>query len=133
MKKEAEKQEKEKQRILAREASQSKPAAANKWREKDVKMLYDRGRDRYLQLAKLRFNVVKVDPSIKMKKKLEKIQKQKSMEQRQAEKKRKQKADEKRQEYARALALSALLKEGRGGLRSRGSKEDNAPADEGLF
>ena len=73
LKKEAEKQEKEKQKILAREASLSKPVPANRWKDKEVKVLYDRVRDRYLQLAKLRFNVVKVDPSIKMKKQLEKI------------------------------------------------------------
>ena len=63
--------------------------AVNRWRDKDVKLLYDRVRDRYLQLAKLRFNVVKVDPGIKMKRQLEKMQKKKSLREKQAERKRK--------------------------------------------
>ena len=81
LQKEAEKQEKERQKLLAKEqaAATLKPPPVNKWREKDKKVLYDRVRDRYLQLLKLRFNVIKVDPMIKIKKKQERLQKKKEI------------------------------------------------------
>ena len=40
-----------------------------KWRDKDKKLLFERVRDRFLQLMKLRVNVLRVDPMIKIKKK----------------------------------------------------------------
>ena len=77
--------------MLAKEqaAAVVKPAPVNKWREKDKKILYDRVRDRYLQLLKLRFNILKVDPMIKIKKKQERLQKKKENQLKQVEKKRK--------------------------------------------
>ena len=66
-----------------------KPIAVNKWREKDKKILYDRVRDRYLQLVKLRFNLLRVDPMIKIKKRQERMQKKKENQMKQVEKKRK--------------------------------------------
>ena len=118
--KEAEKQEKERLKMLAKEQATvvAKPLPVNKWREKDKKILYDRVRDRYLQLLKLRFNVIKVDPMIKIKKKQERLQKKKESQQKQVEKKRKQKLAEKQHEFAKAVARMALLSQ-REGLRSR--------------
>ena len=66
-----------------------KPIPVNKWREKDKKILYDRVRDRYLQLVKLRFNLLRVDPMIKIKKRQERMQKKKENQMKQVEKKRK--------------------------------------------
>lgn len=37
-----------------------------KWREKDKQLLYERVRERYLQLIRLRINVINVEPMRKM-------------------------------------------------------------------
>ena len=60
-------------------------------------------------MLKLRFNVIKVDPMIKIKKKQERLQKKKEIQQKQVEKKRKQKLAEKQHEFAKAVARMALL------------------------
>ena len=42
-----------------------------RWKDKDRKILFERVRDKYLLLFKLRVNILKVDPMIKIKKKQE--------------------------------------------------------------
>ncbi len=33
-----------------------------RWKERDKKMLFERVRDRYLEIRKLRFNILRIDP-----------------------------------------------------------------------
>ena len=54
-------------------------------------MLFERIRDRFLQLMKLRINVQRVDPMIKIKKRQEILAKKNEKEQRRIEKKRREK------------------------------------------
>ena len=62
-----------------------------KWRDKDKKILFERVRERFLQLMKLRVNVLRVDPMIKIKKRQEIMAKKNEKEQRRIEKKRREK------------------------------------------
>ncbi len=39
-----------------------------KWREKDKRMLFERVKEKYLQLRKMRVNIIRVDPYKKYKK-----------------------------------------------------------------
>ena len=41
---------------------------APRWKDKDKKLLFERVKERFLQLFKLRVNVVRVDPMVKIKK-----------------------------------------------------------------
>lgn len=67
------------------------PPAVIRWRDKDRKVLFERIRDRFLQLMKLRINVQRVDPMIKIKKRQEILAKKNEKEQRRIEKKRREK------------------------------------------
>ena len=60
---------------------------APKWKDKDKKFLFERVRDRFLQLFKLRVNVLRVDPMVKIKKRQEMLQKKNEKELRKKEKK----------------------------------------------
>ena len=66
-----------------------------KWTKTDVNRLYERVRDKFIALAKLRLNLILVDPMIKIKKKQELMQKKNEKEIRRNEKKRKDKEQKK--------------------------------------
>lgn len=66
-----------------------------KWSSKDIKTLYERVRDKFLQIFKLRVNVLRVDPMIKIKKKQDMILKKNEKEVRRVEKKRREKQNKK--------------------------------------
>lgn len=66
-----------------------------KWREKDKQMLYQRIRERYLQLIKLRINLINVEPLRKLQIKQQRLSKRKDVEQRAQEKKRNLKLQQK--------------------------------------
>ena len=66
--KEREKLERERQKLLAKENSVDQPKVqAKRWREKDKRYLYDRINERYIQMIRLRLNVIQVDPLRKIK------------------------------------------------------------------
>jgi len=66
-----------------------------KWREKDKKVLFERVRCRFIQLVKLRVNVLYVDPMVKIKKRQEMMAKKNEKELRRVEKKRREKQNQK--------------------------------------
>lgn len=86
-----------------------------KWKDRDKKLLFERVREKYLLLVKLRLNVQFVNPMVKIMKKQEKLLKRRETEMRKIERRRNEKLIQK---DARALAKKALLREG---LRSRSS------------
>ena len=118
--KKAEKQAKEKQQRVqpAPRVVEPAPPAVVKWRDKDRKVLFERIRDRFLQLMKLRVNVQRVDPMIKIKKKQEILAKKNEKEQRRIDKKRR----EKQLRKTASQQVKYLPQSGqRSGLRSRQS------------
>ena len=64
---------------------------APKWKEKDKKVLYEKVREKFIQLIKLKLNVIRVDPMVKIKKKQEKLLKKKESEIKRVERRRKEK------------------------------------------
>ena len=69
--KERNKLERERQKLLHKESSFSEQPkqVVKKWREKDKRFLYDRVKERYVQMIRLRLNVILVDPMHKIKQK----------------------------------------------------------------
>lgn len=65
------------------------------WTKKDTKVLFERIKDKFIALIKLRLNVILVDPMVKIKKKQDLIQKKNEKELRRNEKKRKDKENKK--------------------------------------
>lgn len=84
-----------------------------KWREKDKQLLYERIRERYLQLIKLRINIVNVEPMRKVMMMQERLSKKRDNQQRLEEKKRSRKLLQKRKEEAKAQT-----RQGAAGLRT---------------
>ena len=89
-----------------------------RWKDKDRRELFERVKNKFVQLVKLRVNVVCVDPMIKIKKRQELLQKKNEKEQRKIEKKRKEKEIRKMQT---AIVKKTLTQGQRAGLRSRSS------------
>ena len=94
---------------------------APRWKDKDKKLLFERVKDRFLQLFKLRVNVVRVDPMVKIKKKQEVDRKKTEKEKKRNEKKQKEKMEDRNKQMARYIARKILLGGQRSGLRSRSS------------
>jgi hypothetical protein len=90
-----------------------------KWREKDKQMLYQRIRERYLQLIKLRINLINVEPLRKLQIKQQRLSKRKDVEQRAQEKKRNLKLQQKQRDEAKAMA-------GKTGLRTLRTRQSGA-------
>ena len=88
---------------------------AVKWRDKDRKVLFERVRDKFLQLFRLRVNVLRVDPMVKIKKKQEILAKKNEKEMRRIEKKRR----EKHQKKLAVMIAKKISSGNRSGLRSR--------------
>ena len=86
------KREEQLQQKPAAVASKPEPVVVPiKWKDKDKKILFERVRDRYLQLFKLRVNVLRVDPMVKIMKKQSMLEKKNQKEMRKIEKMRKEK------------------------------------------
>ena len=84
-----------------------------------------------MQLFKLRINVVRVDPMVKIKKQQEQMQKKKEKEMRKKEKKMKEKLEDRNRQVAKMIARKILLGGGqRSGLRSRSCYLDAPNAGE---
>lgn len=94
-----------------------------KWREKDKQMLYQRIRERYLQLIKLRINLINVEPLRKLQIKQQRLSKRKDVEQRAQEKKRNLKLQQKQRDEAKAMASKTGLRTLR--TRQSGAGEEN--------
>lgn len=75
--KEREKLERERQKLMQKESSISEQpkSVVKKWREKDKRFLYDRVKERYLQMIRLRLNVILLDPMRKIKIKQDRLSK----------------------------------------------------------
>ena len=60
--------EKERKKQLAKERqlAEQQKVTVKKWREKDKQLLYERVREMYLQLIRLRINIVSIDPMRKV-------------------------------------------------------------------
>ena len=60
--------EKERRKQLAKERqlAEQQKVTVKKWREKDKQLLYERVREMYLQLIRLRINIVSIDPMRKV-------------------------------------------------------------------
>jgi hypothetical protein len=60
--------EKERRKQLAKERqlAEKQKVTVKKWREKDKQLLYERVREMYLQLIRLRINIVSIDPMRKV-------------------------------------------------------------------
>lgn len=93
LRKQQEKLERERKKLLAKERqlAEQQRQTVKKWRERDKQMLYERVRERYLQLIRLRLNVVSVEPMRKMLQIQERLTKRRDTIQRQEEKKRSRK------------------------------------------
>lgn len=68
LRKQQEKLERERKKLLVKERqlAEQQKQTVKKWREKDKQLLYERVRERYLQLIRLRINVINVEPMRKM-------------------------------------------------------------------
>jgi hypothetical protein len=60
--------EKERRKQLAKERqlAEQQKVTVKKWREKDKQLVYERVREMYLQLIRLRINIVSIDPMRKV-------------------------------------------------------------------
>lgn len=89
-------------RKKSREATVVDRKVPKHWREFDKKMLYQRIREHYLGLIKLRMNLVNVEPLRKLQQKQERLSKRRDVIERVQEKKRNRKLLEKQKEEAKA-------------------------------
>lgn len=69
-------------------AAEHQKPFVKKWREKDKKMLYERVKERYLQMMRMRMNIILVDPMRKIKLKHERLTKRRENMQKAEERKR---------------------------------------------
>ena len=68
--------EKERKRLLADENSNEQPKQVlKKWKEKDKRYLYERVKERYVQMIRLCLNLIFIDPMRKIKLKQERLNK----------------------------------------------------------
>jgi hypothetical protein len=119
--KERNKLERERQKLLGKDNSVEQPRIiVKKWREKDKRYLYDRIQERYVQMIRLRLNVIEVDPLRKIKQKQERLNKRKDNLQKAEDKKRNRKLLMKQREEAKAISRQQQIGL-RSGLRQRES------------